>query len=249
MSIEVTINIAPLLARIDSRLLALIWPPCCVLCGRAGRVPDIDLCSGCEGDLPRNEHCCRVCAQPFTGESVGELVCGSCLKQRPRFDASVSPFRYAYPLDHMIRRLKYGRTIVHGRVLGELFARAIGERREPWPEAVVPVPLAMHRYRERGYNQALVLAEHVASQLNLPLRTDLVERTRETLVQAGLDQRARRKNVRHAFRVCERLALRHVAIFDDVVTTGSTANELARVLKRAGAKRVEVWSIARAGRA
>lgn len=114
------------------------------------------------------------------------------------------------------------------------------------PGLLLPVPLARRRFRERGYNQAIVLAEHIHATARIALRTDVLVRTRETQVQAGLDQQARRRNIHDAFEIASALPATHVAILDDVVTTGSTANEIARVLKQAGANRVEVWAIARA---
>jgi ComF family protein len=171
------------------------------------------------------------------------------LRRRPRFDICVAPYRYSYPLDHMVRRLKYGGAVTHGRVLGDLLAaRVAATRYESWPQMLLPVPLAPARFRKRGYNQAIVLAEHVHRRLNIPLNASVLVRTRETLEQAGLDQPARRRNIRDAFALTGTLTVTHVAILDDVVTTGSTVNELARTLKRAGMKRVDVWAVARAGR-
>jgi ComF family protein len=175
-------------------------------------------------------------------------MCGTCLRRPPRFDVCFAPYRYAYPLDHMVRGLKYGGAIAHGRVLGELFVRQLQERnRSARPDLLLPVPLGPARFRKRGYNQAIVLAEQIARRSGIRLRTDALIRTRDTLEQAGLDRRARRKNLRRAFALLHPLRAKHVAIVDDVVTTGSTANEMARVLKRAGVARVEVWAIARAG--
>ena len=232
-----------------ARIGAWLWPPHCVLCGRLGQGSNIDLCAGCEADLPANKRRCVICALPFQGDAKAVQACGVCLQRRPRFDASFIPFRYAYPLDHMIRRLKYGNAIAVGRVLGELFQRRlVMEPRGALPQLLVPVPLAQRRYRERGYNQAIVLAEHIERGLEVAMRTDLLVRSRDTLEQAGLDQRARRKNIRGAFELRGALTAKHVAVVDDVVTTGSTVNEIARVLKRGGAKRVEVWAIARAAR-
>jgi ComF family protein len=110
------------------------------------------------------------------------------------------------------------------------------------------VPLAEHRFRDRGFNQAGELAKQLASKLSLPLRADALIRQRVTREQAGLDRIDRRKNVRNAFMLSTLLHAKHIAIVDDVVTTGSTVNEVARVLKRAGAKIVEVWAVARASR-
>jgi ComF family protein len=232
--------------RVRTKLFATVCPPHCVLCGRLGQRASVDLCAGCESDLPSNLHRCELCAEPLQTEHEGIRFCGACLQRRPRFDVSVIPFRYAYPMDHMIRRHKYGGAIAVGRVLGELFAQRLAIRHEDaWPQVLIPVPLAQRRFCERGFNQAIVLAEHIHRATRLKLRTDLLVRTRDTLEQAGLDQRARRKNIRGAFELTDKAPV-HVAIIDDVVTTGSTVNEIAKVLKRAGVKRVEVWAIARA---
>jgi ComF family protein len=161
----------------------------------------------------------------------------------------VAPFRYAYPLDHMIRGLKYGGAVAQGRVLGEIFSEYLGATpRDCWPQALLPVPLAARRFRDRGYNQAIVIAEFLQRHLSIPLHTNVLVRTRETLEQAGLDQRARRRNIRGAFALVRAVPATHVAIVDDVVTTGSTVNEIARLLKRAGVNQVDVWAVARAGR-
>jgi len=218
-----------------------------VLCGRRGERARIDLCRGCEADLPTNDYHCVICAEPLQGEAHAERICGACLQHRPHFEASCIPFRYAYPLDHLIRRLKYGGCIANGRVLGELLAASAGAR-ACLPQMLLPVPLGQRRFRGRGYNQAIVLAQHVSRSLKIPLQTDLLVRTRETLVQAGLDQRERRKNIKRAFALMGTLPCTHIALIDDVVTTGSTANELAGVLKRAGAARVEIWAVARVAR-
>ncbi len=232
--------------RTCAALRELIWTPQCVLCG--GRGPaERDLCEGCERDLPRNEQCCSVCAQPLYVDD-DDAICGACLRRMPRFDACFAPYRYAYPLDHMIRALKYGGGVAHGRVLADLFVSRWREAHDEPPEVLLPVPLGTARFGERGYNQAIELATRMSRQLAIPLRTDLLVRTRETREQAGLDRAERRKNLRKAFAARRALPAAHVAIVDDVVTTGSTANEIARVLKRAGAERVEVWAIARAGK-
>jgi ComF family protein len=158
------------------------------------------------------------------------------------------PFRYAYPLDHLVRGLKFRKELPCGRVLGELFARRLLVREEALPEAIIPVPLAARRYRERGYNQASELAVSIQRVTRMAVRSDLVVRLRETAEQAGLNRKMRRRNVRGAFAVTALLIPPHIALLDDVVTTGSTVSELAKVLRRAGAQRVEVWAIARAGR-
>ena len=222
-----------------------LWPSRCALCGQSGQ-PDLDLCAGCDGDLPLNDHGCEHCAEPLPRELARPALCGSCLQHPPAFDACVAPFRYAFPVDRMIQGLKYRRELYYGRILGQLLSRHVA-RRESWPELVIPVPLATARYRERGFNQARELARPLCKTLGLRLRGDLVERGRETREQAGLDRKERLKNTRNAFALLAPLPARHLAIIDDVVTTGSTVNEVAKLLRGAGAEWIEVWAVARAG--
>jgi ComF family protein len=233
--------------RVWALALWTFWPATCVLCGGTGQYPDRDLCAVCEADLPVNELACRRCALPLAGGA--DLVCGACLRRPPRFDLAFCPWQYAYPVDHLVRGLKYRGAVAYGRVLGELMARRIQlSRSDRMPEALLPVPLAPKRFRFRGYNQAIELARWIGRRLDIPLQADVAVRTRETQEQAGLDAKGRRRNIRGAFALGAPLQFRHVAIVDDVITTGSTTNELARVLKRAGATHVEVWAAARAGK-
>ncbi len=177
----------------------------------------------------------------------GLTLCGRCLQRPPVFDACVAPFRYAFPVDRMIQGLKYRRELVYGRILGQLLARHLS-RRETRPELVIPVPLGLARYRERGFNQARELALPVCRSLGLTVSSHLVVRHRETQEQASLDRNERLKNTQRAFALTAPLTARHVAIVDDVVTTGSTANEISKVLRAAGVEWIEVWAVARAER-
>lgn len=230
----------------------LLFPPVCVLCGGSAhgeRLRGFDLCHGCFEDLPINERACTFCAQPLPSEAPNNLVCGQCLMRRPKFHSAFCAYRYAYPIDHLVRALKFHGRVAYGRVLGELLTDALLQsQRASWPEILIPMPLAKDRFGERGFNQSIELGRIVESRLGIPLRTDLTARTRNTREQTGLDQKARRKNVRGAFTVAAQFRAKHVAILDDVMTTGSTANELARMLRRAGAKRIEVWAVARTAR-
>ena len=211
-------------------MVGALWPSNCILCGGAGDegIPlagfggVMDLCRDCAADLPRNEPACA-----------------------PPFDNSFVPFRYAYPLDHLVRGLKFRNELACGRVLGQLFASQLLARCAPMPETIIPVPLAPGRYRQRGYNQATELALPIRRATGIALRSDVVIRQRETMEQAGLDRKARGRNVTGAFAAVAPLRARHVAILDDVVTTGSTVRELAQVLEQSGAEQIEIWAIAR----
>lgn len=226
---------------------AALWRTTCVLCKAAGQ-PQRDLCFACQQDLIANRCACAICAQPLTAASAS-AVCGTCLQSRPKFDASFIPYRYAYPLDRLIQRLKYHGDLSVGRVMGELFVEQLRTaRRQTLPQLILPVPLGPKRYRERGFNQAIELARTISALTALAVRTDVLERARETQEQARLARKERRRNVRGAFRVLRPPECRHVALLDDVVTTGSTVNEIAKLLRRAGVQRIEVWAVARAAR-
>jgi ComF family protein len=232
-----------------ARLQRALLPPTCVLCAGEGQGDNIDLCAACSGDLLVNGNACACCAEQLTGAIGAAPVCGACLRKPPRYDSTHCAFRYRFPVDHLVRALKYHGRLAHARVLGRLLARSLADTaRDAWPQALIPVPLAKQRFNERGFNQAIEIAKHLEKELQISLRADLLERRRDTREQAGLDRIARRKNVRGAFALQGPLHAEHIAIIDDVVTTGSTANEVARVLKRAGAKRIEVWAVARAAR-
>lgn len=218
-----------------------IYPPRCLLCGTEGDAGR-DLCHDCYHDLPHNPFSCLLCALPLAGGEAG--LCGHCLKHPPLFDGSLIPFRYAAPLDHLLLGLKFNRQLLNARLLGGLMAEAIAVRGEVLPDCIVPVPLHPSRLRERGYNQALELARPVTRALGIPLAPQLVRRDKATEAQSRLEQGARRRNIRGAFSVLGELP-GHIAILDDVVTTGSTVNELARVLRKGGARRVVVWACAR----
>jgi ComF family protein len=229
------------LSRNLRRLHAWLLPWRCLLCGDAGS-EGLDLCGACAAELPRNASCCARCALPLPSPAA---LCGACQRKPPPWDAAWSPFRYGWPLDRLEARYKFGRDLAAGRTLAELW------RRLPPPAArpalILPVPLHRARLRQRGFNQALELARPLGRSLGVPVRHGLLLRARATAAQSELDAAARRRNVRGAFAVHAGAALpSHVAVLDDVMTTGATLAECVRALKRAGAQRVDVWALARA---
>ena len=221
----------------------ILLPPHCLLCDqRSDGVGD--LCSGCRADLQRNRICCPRCALPLQTPAP---LCGECLQSEPPFAAAFAPFVYAHPFDLLVTKLKFGRSLAAGRVLAGLWLAAANEL-PALPQMLVPVPLHPDRLRERGYNQALELARPLARVLRVPLKANLLERTRATPAQTNLDAKTRRRNMRGAFTINATglPPAAHVALIDDVMTTGATLRECARVLKRAGVARVDVWALARA---
>lgn len=231
----------------DRLLSATLLPPACTLCGADGLPGPADLCGFCARELPRLEHCCPRCALPQAPHGrEGTGSCARCRRRPPEFDSALVPFEYAWPVDRLVRGLKFHGRRPFARVLGMELAAARQALGPPWPQCVVPLPLHPERFRERGFNQAEEIARHAARVLGLPLAGRVLERALPTREQSGLTAAERRRNVRHAFRMRRPLVGLHVALVDDVLTTGSTAAEAARALKAGGAASVELWAVARA---
>lgn len=155
------------------------------------------------------------------------------------------PFHYAYPIDFLIRSLKFHGERAHARVLGTLLAQTFRTLRHPPPDLIVPIPLHLQRYRTRGFNQAHEIARYAAACLRIPVDTGHLVRRTPTLEQSGLSLPQRRRNVRGAFEVVRPLRAMRVALIDDVLTTGSTALAAAHALIAAGVTEVELWAVAR----
>ncbi len=222
----------------------LLFPPRCRLCG-ASPAADTDLCQACLDDLPWLEGGCLRCAHPLAS-GVETLLCGACLKRPPAFDAATALLHYHPPADYLIQRLKFSGELAIGPLLADLLAGKIAARTTPLPDLLIPVPLHPARLQSRGFNQATELARTLGRRLAVPVDHRRCQRDRRTKPQSLTPLRLRRRNLRGAFSVTGELpTAAHVAIIDDVLTTGHTADELARVLRRAGAARVEVWIIAR----
>ncbi len=221
-----------------------LYPPVCLICGSPGE-NELDICFDCRVSLPYNRLCCRICGIRLPAET-GVDQCGKCSFKRPDYDSTRSMFLYLEPVRYLIRSLKFHANHASARLLGHLMAEHLRSIDSALPELIVPVPLHPNRLRQRGFNQAIELARQVSKTLDIPMPLDLCIRRRDTTPQSGLQSKRRRKNVHGAFAITGPIQQKHVAIFDDVITTGCTVNEMAKILRRHGAETIEVWSIARA---
>jgi len=229
--------------KIRAKLLALLAPRSCHWCRAI--LERGSACASCVAALPWNANACRACALPLT--RAGETsVCSDCLRDSPPQDRSWAAFRYESPIRQAIVELKFRGRLAPAHVVGGLMAEQLARRAAPLPEVLVPMPLYVRRLQRRGYNQAVELGRELARRLSLPLASRAARRVRATLEQTRLDGAARRRNVRGAFLVDPRSVRgRHVALLDDVITTGATVAELARATRAAGATHIEVWAAAR----
>ncbi|MDZ5632803.1 ComF family protein [Janthinobacterium sp. GMG1] len=224
---------------------ATVLPAQCALCGIG--CPQV-LCPPCRAQYlgllrPR----CRQCANPL--DDVATL-CGRCLRHRPAYDATVTAFDYAAPIDQLLLQLKFGARLALAPLLAKLLYVAI-QQQPAWeaPQLLCPVPLGPTRLAERGFNQALEIARPLARLMDVPLQPRLAQRVRETRAQSGVAPQERQANLAHAFAIAPEHAPSlqgcHVGIVDDVMSSGHTVNALAAACKSAGAARVSILVVAR----
>jgi len=212
--------------------LTTLLPQDCLLCSSPSG--DGLLCPACSRDLPTLPvEACPVCAEA----APGAATCGACLSELRHFDATFAAYRYGFPADKLVQALKYQRRIA----VADFFALAMVAGPRPEGDVIVPLPLHPARLAERGFNQSVEIARPLARALKLPLDVDGCRRNRDTPPQASLPWKARRKNIRHAFECTLDLSGRSVIVVDDVMTTGATLDEFARILKAHGAVRVSNW--------
>jgi ComF family protein len=195
-------------------------------------------CAACDADLPRlGVAHCPVCALP----APDGATCGKCLKHPPGFSQTVAAFAYGFPVDKLIQAAKFSEQLM----LINRFADALVPAIATQPDGILAMPLHPARLQERGFNQSLLLAQRLAKRLDIPLLSNDCQRVRNTSPQSTLPWQERRKNMRHAFTCSADYSGKHIAIVDDVMTTGASLEELARTLHRAGAAKISAWVVAR----
>lgn len=221
------------------RLRQRALPPLCLLCSAPAAAGN--LCAPCAADMPYlpQSRCPRCAVPTFAAE-----LCGACLVRPPRFDRVLAPCAYDFPLDRVIQRFKFSGYLAAAPLLAQLMLRAIAAETAR-ADVIVPMPLSSERLRERGFNQSLELARLLARDTGIALAARGCLRARHDKAQSDLPIAERAGNVRGAFVTLEDFSGLAVAVVDDVMTTGATLDEIAGVLRLAGASRVEGWIAAR----
>lgn len=219
---------------------ALMLSPRCLLCGERG-VNHRDICANCRDKLPWNHSACLRCAIPLPSPGI----CGACLRSPPPLAEAHAVFVYGFPFDRLVPRFKFHHDLAAGRLMAELMAEGLADAARP--DALVPIPLHASRLRRRGYDQAMELSKALARAMDIPLLAGALGRTRDTAPQSELDATTRRRNLKNAFAVSDPAAAlpRHIALVDDVMTTGATLHAAATTLRKAGVERVDAWICAR----
>lgn len=199
-------------------------------------------------DLPILTENCQKCALFLPPKKREMGYCEACLASARPFDRIFALFSYEFPVTYLIQALKFNQQLYLARLFGELLCERITStwyKGRTWPNLIIPVPLHPHRLRERGYNQALEIARPIAKRLHLPLDIRGIKRIKHTEKQSSLDKEARAENILGAFATMRDYTGMHIAILDDVITTGSTVSELSSVLRTAGASQIDVWCCGR----
>lgn len=224
-----------------NKCLNRILAPCCNLCRT--RLTNGNLCNTCENSIFKTTPCCPTCQISLENSET----CGACLHLQPRFDQAFVLGDYANSLETLITGLKFKGKLAYGKSLSDLFLKSLPKwyHDQPFPELLIPVPLHTKRLKKRGFNQALEIAKPIAKACNLSLDRLSCVRQKATDSQMTLPKTLRKQNVAQAFRLKKNLQAKHIAILDDVMTTGYTLDTLAKCLKKNGAKRIDVWCCAR----
>lgn len=195
-------------------------------------------------DLPWIEHCCHRCALPL---AENQILCGHCHQQQPSYDSVLALWRYEYPIDQVISRIKYKQDLACIRLATSQLSQAVGKHlltSEAGIDVLVPVPSHWLRRIQRGIQQATLLCKILSDHINIP-RLHALKKVRHTLTQQGLNRAQRRRNLDHSIVVSETVTDLRIALVDDVMTTGMTAEICSQQLLKAGAKSVQVFCLAR----
>ncbi len=237
--------------------LQLILPSHCILCLQSC---DSLCCNPCSSDLPWIVNACYNCGIPLSDYEIStnkSASCGGCLNRPPSYDHCIPAFIYTSPIDSLISRFKNQRDLTAGHALSLLLWRQISSHldrsdclsnintKNTRPDIISPVPLHWRRQLTRSFNQSAFIAQQLSRLSCIPL-SNSSKRTIPTPKQQQLTRSQRLRNLKNTFEVnAAKVKGKHIAIVDDVVTTGATAEALSTALKKAGAKRVDVWCISR----
>lgn len=226
-------------SRLLALALAVILPKRCSICLLPS---DAGICQSCLPLLPWIEHGCNRCAAPLGSGGI----CGDCQSGKRPIERTVAPFRYRSPIARQVQLIKYHNRLDYVEGLAELLANAVIRQTVELPDAIVPIPLHKSRMRQRGYNQALLLANALSTQLGVPVATKLLIRPKATESQTSLNKKQRRQNLQDAFAVTGSERYHSVALVDDVITSGATMTAAAKVLHQNGVSNINAWAIAKA---
>lgn len=229
-------------------LQQLIFPYTCIICSQHSTLQK-DICLDCLNLLPKFPSGCEICARhiPHSPHLLSGITCGKCISNPPHFDRTLALFSYVHPIDKFIINLKFNHQLIYAKLFGELFVKHLKSyyKNTSFPELVIPIPLHQKRLKQRGFNQVFELAKSIKKHLNIKIDTNSCIKIKNTPPQSLITFDERKVNIKNSFKIKYSIQAKHVAILDDVMTTGHTVNELSKTLKKSGMQKIDVWCIAR----
>lgn len=222
-----------------------LFPKNCIIC-KLKSDTELELCQICYQSLPWLQNACYQCGARL--ENIHESIrCRKCIISPPMFDRLCALFDYEFPIDRVILQLKFKYKLAYGNLLGQLLLQQYKTwyALEAMPEAILPVPLSKTRLKKRGFNQTIEILRPLILSSNFIVLSNSCIRTKNTKSQTSMSMRYRRRNLRSAFCLTKSIPYKHVAIIDDVFTTGSTIQAVSEMLRSAGVEQIDVWCICR----
>ncbi|RUR05778.1 ComF family protein [Legionella sp. km772] len=216
-------------------------PSICILCNQF-HPTRLAVCDFCIALFPSLGPSCKYCAFPLPDE--GYLICGHCIKQPPYFNNATIAYSFEEPLRGLLHRFKYQNGLYLSSLLAQLIINA-WKKQPSTPQCLIPVPMHPKKIKSRGFNQTIIIAQLLSKRLKIPIDFISCQKKLHTPAQAELNGKKRSQNIKNAFSVAPS-SYKHIALIDDLLTTGSTVNELAKVLKKSGVQQVDIWCCARA---
>jgi len=224
-----------------SQALNWLLPAHCVECAATLEHHYDRVCKVCYPTLPFQSHCCARCGQHSASNTD---YCGNCINTPPTFDTCFCPFKYESSIKELICDFKYRERPELAKTAARLLWHELLKTEFERPDALIAVPMHVSRLRERGYNHSMLIAQNLSKWLNIPLLYGVLAKSKHTEPQAQQSLKQRKKNLNDSFKIEKSISVKSVAIIDDVVTTGSTAEEIAKILKKNGVDYIQVWGIA-----
>ncbi len=217
-----------------------LFPKKCIVCKQPPQ-ENHPCCQHCYDELPFQSLACHQCGQRFAADSD---YCGRCIDHPPAFDACFCPFQYKKVIKTHIQSFKYYEKPELAHNLAQLLKYELQANDIEYPELIIPVPLHINKLRHRGFNQSQLLANALGTSLDIEVAHNIIKKHKATEAQAGLTLKQRSKNLKKCFSVNKKINAKSVVIIDDVITTGTTVNEISKILKRNGVNYIQIWGIA-----
>src|SRR3990167_7332145 len=221
---------------IKAHILQPLIPTYCLLCQLHAKNHEL-ICEHCAETLPKTKNACLQCGLAILDM---QTYCAACKTNPPAFDHTIALFQYESPISLLIAQLKFQQNLMIAALLSRYWIHYFLLHPTQLPELIIPVPLHYQRLKKRGFNQALEIAKPVGKYFGIPVDVSACVKVKNTEAQSSLSAKKRQNNIKNAFILTRTIKENHVAILDDVMTTGNTVSEISVLMKNSGAKSINI---------